>query len=96
METTETKPKKKRRSVLQDGTYELKMICFNGFNYSIRTGSLQDCRDRAKQRIAWYRNTFADVNGDVSIIAPGWEWECTQDGLVGDYDGYLKIQKVSA
>lgn len=95
MQTT-PKPKKKRKSPLQNGTYELKMICFNGMNIPMLTGSLQECRDRVKRRIAWYRNTYAAANGDVTVIAPGWEWECTQDGLVGDADGYLKIQKVSA
>lgn len=92
---TEEKPKKPRKSILNTGTYQLTRICFNGMNIPMMTGTLAECRERVKRRTKWYEKTFEDVNGCVSVIKPGWEWECTQDGLSGDHDGYLKIEKVS-
>lgn len=74
--------------------YCLRMICFNGMVIPMLTGAtLEQCRERVKKRIDWYLREFADANGAVDELEPGYEWECTQDGLVGDYDGYLKIEK---
>lgn len=69
--------------------YQLKMRCFNGMSRQISEGlysEVQKVATRVRKR----------HDGPVNVIEPRKEWELEDPGtrMIGDWDGYLRIEKV--
>ena len=69
--------------------YQLKMICFNGMTRQVQEGSYSEVQKTASR----IRRRH---DGPINIIDPRKQWELEDPGtrMIGDWDGYLRIEKV--
>jgi hypothetical protein len=69
--------------------FRLRMIAFNGMPQVLGEGTWNAMQKKATR----YKKRH---DGPVNVITPFWEWELEDPGdrMIGDFDGYLKLERV--
>ncbi len=69
--------------------FRLRMIAFNGMPQVLGEGTWNEMQKKATR----YKKRH---DGPVNVIIPFWEWELEDPGtrMIGDYDGYLRLERV--